>query len=85
MIMGWCASEVLQSAISVEVEDGDPCGSKDARVIDVLETTEASEKSHTGIRASSPIKVAGTTAQLKCIYINARSMGNKQEELEAMV
>jgi len=28
----------LWSAISVEVEDGDPCGSKDTRVIDVLET-----------------------------------------------
>jgi len=24
-------------------------------------------------------------AQLKCIYTNARSMGNKQEEMEAMV
>ena len=24
-------------------------------------------------------------AQLKCIYTNARSMGNKQEELEAIV
>jgi len=26
-----------------------------------------------------------STAQLKCIYINARSMDNKQEELEAIV
>jgi len=25
------------------------------------------------------------TAHLKCIYSNARSMGNKQEELEAIV
>jgi len=25
------------------------------------------------------------TAQLKCIYTNARSMGNKQEELEAVI
>ena len=25
------------------------------------------------------------TAQLKCLYTNARSMGNKQEELEAIV
>jgi len=25
------------------------------------------------------------TAQLKCIYTNARSMGDKQEELEAIV
>jgi len=26
-----------------------------------------------------------STAQLKCIYTNARSMGNKQEKLEAIV
>jgi len=25
------------------------------------------------------------TAQLKCVYANARSMGNKQEELEAII
>jgi len=25
------------------------------------------------------------TAQLKCIYTNAHSMGNKQEELEAII
>jgi len=25
------------------------------------------------------------TAQLKCVYTNARSMGNKQEELEAII
>ena len=27
----------------------------------------------------------GSIAQLKCIYTNAYSMGNKQEELEAIV
>ncbi|GAB0205446.1 hypothetical protein GRJ2_003010200 [Grus japonensis] len=27
----------------------------------------------------------GSVAQLKCIYTNAHSMGNKQEELEAIV
>ncbi|KAK4827580.1 hypothetical protein QYF61_019482 [Mycteria americana] len=31
------------------------------------------------------MKEARTTAQLKCLYTNARSMGNKQEELEAIV
>ena len=82
---GRCASEVLRSAISVEVGDGDPCGSKDARVIDVLETMEAPDNGHIGIRACPPKKVAGPIAQLKCIYTNARSMGNKQEELEAIV
>ncbi|KAM9628635.1 uncharacterized protein ACIBXB_017819 [Morphnus guianensis] len=80
-----CASEVLWSAISVEVGDGDRCSSKDARVIDVLETTEVPENGHVGIRASPPKKVAGSIAQLKCIYTNARSMGNEQEELESIV
>ncbi|KAK4810629.1 hypothetical protein QYF61_007366 [Mycteria americana] len=31
------------------------------------------------------MKETWTTAQLKCLYTNARSMGNKQEELEAIV
>ena len=30
-------------------------------------------------------KVTGLTAQLKCLYTNACSMGNKQEELKATV
>lgn len=38
---GWCASEILHSATSVKVGHGDPCGSKDTRVIDMLETMEA--------------------------------------------
>ncbi|GAB0209318.1 hypothetical protein GRJ2_003397500 [Grus japonensis] len=46
---------------------------------------EAPENSHIGIRASPPQKVVGSIAQLKCIYTNARSMGNKQEKLEAAV
>lgn len=35
-----CASKVLWSPVSVEVEDGDLCGSKGTRVIDVLEIME---------------------------------------------
>ncbi|GAB0183074.1 hypothetical protein GRJ2_000772700 [Grus japonensis] len=81
----WCAGEVLWSAVSVEVGDGEPSGNKDARVIDVLETTEAPENGHVGIRSSRSKKVERSIAQLKCIYTNARSMGNKQEELEAIV
>ncbi|KAK4806350.1 hypothetical protein QYF61_017219 [Mycteria americana] len=38
-----------------------------------------------GIGASPPKKVTGSIAQPKCIYTSARSMGNKQEELEAVV
>ncbi|KAK4815183.1 hypothetical protein QYF61_021043 [Mycteria americana] len=33
----------------------------------------------------SSMKATRTTAQLKCLYTNARSMGNKQEQLEAIV
>ena len=38
-----------------------------------------------GIKECSSKKVTRPTAQLKCLYTNARSMGNKQEELEATV
>ena len=44
----------------------------------MLETMEVPENGH-------PKKVAGSIAQMKCIYTNACSMGNKQEELEAIV
>ncbi|KAK4828095.1 hypothetical protein QYF61_023457 [Mycteria americana] len=46
---------------------------------------KAPENGHVGIRTSPLKKVAGSIAQLKCIYTNARSTGNKQEELEAIV
>ena len=85
MFEGRCASKVLWSAVSVEVGDGDPRGSKDARVMDVLETMEAPENGHVGIRASPCQKVAGSVAQLKCIYTNTCSKSNEQEELEAIV
>lgn len=39
---------------------------------------------HVGVRAS-PLNGAGSKTQLKCIYTNARSMGNKQKELETTV
>ncbi|KAK4813675.1 hypothetical protein QYF61_019568 [Mycteria americana] len=39
-------------------------------------------KAHKGC---SSMKETQTTAQLKCLYTNAHSMGNKQEELEAIV
>ena len=43
----------------MEVGDRDPHGSKDTRVVDVLENIEAPEKGHIGIRASPLKKVAG--------------------------
>jgi len=50
--------------------------------MEMLETMELPENGHIGIEASSPRKVVGPVAQLECIYT---SMGNKQEELEAIV
>ena len=48
--------------ISVEAGDGEPCDSKDTRVIDVLETTEVPENGHVGIRAS-PLSWFNTSQQ----------------------
>ena len=42
---------------------------------------ETPEYGHEGIRATATQK----EAQLRCFYTNAHSMGNKQEELEAIV
>lgn len=49
MFEGQRASQLLQSAVSMEAGDGDPCGSIATRVIDVLETTKAPENGHVGI------------------------------------
>lgn len=55
---GRCAKDILHSATSLKAGHGDPCGSKDARVTDVLETMEVPENGHTGITAP-PKKAAG--------------------------
>ncbi|XP_010148817.1 PREDICTED: sodium/potassium/calcium exchanger 2-like [Eurypyga helias] len=51
------------------------------RVVDALETTEASENGHIGIRASPPKKMPGSIAQLKCLYTNARIMDEEADEI----
>ena len=38
-----------------------------------------------GKKRCSSMKVTWPTAQMKCLYTNARSMGNKLEELEATI
>jgi len=53
MFEGRCASEVLQSAISVDPGDWDPFSSKDTAGIAELESTGAPENGHVGIRAST--------------------------------
>lgn len=81
--MGWHSSKVLQSAVSLEVGGEDSCGSKDTRVVDVLETVEASENGH-GDQGFSPQNVARSPLQIKTIYVNAHSMDSKQEGLEML-
>ena len=44
---------------------------------------ETPVKYRNGIKVCSSKKVTRLTAQVKCLYTNARSMGNNQEELEA--
>ncbi|GAB0179548.1 maestro heat-like repeat-containing protein family member 7 [Grus japonensis] len=82
MFEGGCDSEVLLSAVSVEVVM-EIHGA--AKTQGLLVCQKPLENGHVGIRASPPKKVAGSIAQLKCIYTNVHSMGNKQEELEAIV
>lgn len=51
----------------------------------MLQTGETTENSHIGTGAA-PLKTAArSAAQLKRIYPNTRSVGNKQEQLEASV
>lgn len=69
----------------MKVGDEDPCGSKDTRAINVIETTEVPENGHIGIRAFLSKNVVGSITKLKYIYPNAHSMGNKQEKLGAIV
>ena len=38
-----------------------------------------------GIREGSSVNITLLTAQLNCLYTNAHSMGNKQQEVEAML
>ncbi|KAK4815560.1 hypothetical protein QYF61_004077 [Mycteria americana] len=59
----------------VELGDTEAIGAK-------RETPVKRLKAHKGC---SSMKETQMTAQLKCLYTNARSMGNKQEELEAIV
>ncbi|PKU47386.1 adaptin ear-binding coat-associated protein 1 [Limosa lapponica baueri] len=59
--------------------------SRDVRVINGLETMAVPGNGQAEVRPSYTKMVVGLVAQLKCFYTNACSMGNKQEELEAIV
>ena len=54
---------------------------KNARVDVRLVVMEKPEYGHEGIRATDNQK----EAQFMCLYTNAHNIGNKQEELEAIV
>lgn len=56
-----------------------------AETADVLENMETLEGIMYELGFLPHKKVVGLVAQLKCIYTHARSMGNKQEKLEAVV
>lgn len=74
--------EVFQSDTSVEVRDGDRYGIKDARIIDVLEITDAPGSDRVGVRASCPQKINSTTG---VHLLFAHNMGNNEEKLEALI
>lgn len=68
---GQCANNILHSATSVKAGHRDPCGSKNTRVIDVLETMEVPENSHTEIRAGPPQKGSRIESPNKSAPTNA--------------
>ena len=58
---------------------------KDERDMDGSVTVVTPAKDQAGLRTSKCEEVLGTSAHLKCMHTNAHSMGNNQEELEAMM
>ena len=80
LVGGGCAYKIPQSCVLVKEEDDPLFCRKNTRVGVRLVPMETPEYGQEGIRVSPTQKVA----QLWCFYTNAHSMGNKQEELEAM-
>ena len=76
-----CAGKIPQSSVLVEKEDDSPFFRKNTRVAVRLVAMETPEYGREGIRATAAPK----EAQLRCFDTSARSMGNKQDELEAIV
>ena len=62
-------------------EDDSPFCGKNTRIGVRLVAVETPECGHESLRATATPK----EAQLRCLYANAHSMGNKQEELETIV
>ncbi|KAJ7427364.1 hypothetical protein WISP_07728 [Willisornis vidua] len=66
--------------LKVKAGDGEPCGSKGRRVIDMLETMAVPGNAHIGIKDAPSKELAGSIDQLNCTYT---SSWNKQKDLEA--
>lgn len=79
MFEGWCASEFLRSALSVEVKDGNPCSRKDTGAIDMLETTEEHEKNHIEVMSSASKKMDGIYSPRSFIPMHAAWAIEKME------
>ena len=75
------ASKIPQPCVLVKEEDDSPFCGKKTRVGVRLVAMETHEYGHEGIRTTATQK----EVQLRCFYNNAHSMGNKQEELDAIV
>ena len=75
------ASKISQSCVLVKEKDDSPFCRKNTSVGVRLVAMETPEYGHEGSRATATQK----EAQLRCFDTSARSMGNKQEELEAIV
>lgn len=76
-----CASKIPQLCVLVKEDDDTAFYRKNMRVSARLVTMETSEYGEEGVRASATQNVV----QIKCIYNNACSIGNKQKKLEAIV
>ena len=76
-----CACKAPWSCALVKEEDDSPLCRKNMRAGMRLVAVETPECAHEGIRVTTTHK----ETKLRCLYTNAHSMGNKQEELEAIV
>jgi len=86
---GWGASEDLQPVAlrraGYTAAQSKSYGDKPGAPEIIKANRETPVKHLKGIKECSSKKVTRLTVQMKCLYTNARSMGNKQEEMEATV
>ena len=76
-----CACKTPWSCALVKEEDDSSLCRKNTRVGVRLVAVETPECGHEGIRVTATRK----ETKLRCLYTNAHSMGNKQEEMEAIL